>query len=193
MKTNYAKKLVEVACKLWSKHFFPGKSLVRKKWSDQAEETMGDYLCGQVEIDQSASIKKAHQHILIIVKLCFWCMYDAWNFHFYFVYLCNRCIVGWRETKTTRQTEETTLRWPSCTRSAETSGLRWQKTLGMWFYLVNLVFKFEINLTPGLTLNNRHNLISDLKFNWGQTCTKGAIVLHKQGKVDKNWKQWSQK
>merc|ERR1711973_237255 len=25
-----------------------GKSLVRKKWSDQAEETMGDYLCGQV-------------------------------------------------------------------------------------------------------------------------------------------------
>merc|ERR1711911_176153 len=25
-----------------------GKSLVRKKWSEQAEETMGDYLCGQV-------------------------------------------------------------------------------------------------------------------------------------------------
>ena len=25
-----------------------GKSLVRKKWSDQADETMGDYLCGQV-------------------------------------------------------------------------------------------------------------------------------------------------
>ena len=162
MKTNYAKKLVEVACKLRSKHFSPGKSLVRKKWSDQAEETMGDYLCGQVEIDQSASIKKAHQHILIIVKLCFWCMYDAWNFHFYFVYLCNRCIVGWRETKTTRQTEETTLRWPSCTRSAETSGLRWQKTMGMWFYLVNLVFTFEINFTPVLTFNNHHNRISDL-------------------------------
>jgi len=47
---------------------FPGKSLVRKKWSDQAEETMGDYLCGQVEIDQNASIKK---HILIVVKLGF--------------------------------------------------------------------------------------------------------------------------
>jgi len=45
-----------------------GKSLVRKKWSDQAEETMGDYLCGQVEIDQNASIKK---HILIVVKLGF--------------------------------------------------------------------------------------------------------------------------
>ena len=27
-----------------------GKSLVRKKWSDQADETMGDYLCGQVFI-----------------------------------------------------------------------------------------------------------------------------------------------
>ena len=27
-----------------------GKSLVRKKWSEQAEETMGDYLCGQVTI-----------------------------------------------------------------------------------------------------------------------------------------------
>ena len=65
---------------------FPGKSLVRKKWSDQAEETMGDYLCGQVEIDQNASIKKVHQHILIVVKLCFWCMYDAGNFHFYIVY-----------------------------------------------------------------------------------------------------------
>ena len=65
---------------------FPGKSLVRKKWSDQAEETMGDYLCGQVEIDQNASIKKVHQHILIVVKLCFWCMYDAWNFHFNLVY-----------------------------------------------------------------------------------------------------------
>jgi len=25
-----------------------GKSLVRKKWSEQADETMGDYLCGQV-------------------------------------------------------------------------------------------------------------------------------------------------
>merc|ERR1711910_218868 len=25
-----------------------GKSLVRNKWSEQAEETMGDYLCGQV-------------------------------------------------------------------------------------------------------------------------------------------------
>merc|ERR1712112_138318 len=25
-----------------------GETLVRKKWSDQAEETMGDYLCGQV-------------------------------------------------------------------------------------------------------------------------------------------------
>ena len=56
---------------------FPGKSLVRKKWSDQAEETMGDYLCGQVEIDQNASIKKVYQHILLVVKLCFWCMYDA--------------------------------------------------------------------------------------------------------------------
>ena len=55
---------------------FPGKSLVRKKWSDQAEETMGDYLCGQVEIDQNASIKKVHQLILIVVKLCFWCMYE---------------------------------------------------------------------------------------------------------------------
>ena len=65
---------------------FPGKSLVRKKWSDQAEETMGDYLCGQVEIDQNASIKKVHQHILIVVKLCFWCKYDAWNFHFYLVH-----------------------------------------------------------------------------------------------------------
>ena len=50
---------------------FPGKSLVRKKWSDQGEETMGDYLCGQVEIDQNASIKKIHQHILTVVKLCF--------------------------------------------------------------------------------------------------------------------------
>jgi len=34
----------------FSQHDFcqPGKSLVRKKWSDQADETMGDYLCGQV-------------------------------------------------------------------------------------------------------------------------------------------------
>ena len=141
---------------------FPGKSLVRKKWSDQAEETMGDYLCGQVEIDQNASIKKVHQLILIVVKLCFWCMYDAWNFHFYLVYLWKRCIVGWRGTTTTRLTEETTLRWPSCTLNAATSGLRWEKTMGMWFYRANLVFTFEINLTPGLTFNNHHNRISDL-------------------------------
>ena len=33
----------------WSICYHPtGKSLVRKKWSDQADETMGDYLCGQV-------------------------------------------------------------------------------------------------------------------------------------------------
>ena len=38
------------------KHFFlkTGKSLVRKKWSDQADETMGDYLCGQVFIFSTA-------------------------------------------------------------------------------------------------------------------------------------------
>ena len=33
-----------------NKLFITGKSLVRKKWSEQAEETMGDYLCGQVTI-----------------------------------------------------------------------------------------------------------------------------------------------
>ena len=109
-----------------------------------------------------------------------WCL----KFSFVFGIFFKRCIVGWRGTTTTRRTEETTLRWPSCTLNAATSGLRWEKTMGMWFYRVNLVFTFEINLTPGLTFNNHHNLVSDLKFDWGQTCTKGAFVLHKQGKVD---------
>merc|ERR1719153_1644594 len=44
-------------------------------------------------------------------------------------YLCGQVHRWLRETKTTRQTEETTLRWPSCTRSAETSGLRSQVQL----------------------------------------------------------------
>ena len=34
-----------------------GKSLVRNKWSEQAEETMGDYLCGQVAVKFYSSKK----------------------------------------------------------------------------------------------------------------------------------------
>ena len=142
----------------FSRKIAGAKEVVWPGWRDHGRLSVRPGWNWSKRIDKESS----PTYILIIVKLCFWCMYDAWNFHFYFVYLCNRCIVGWRETKTTRQTEETTLRWPSCTRSAETSGLRWQKTMGMWFYLVNLVFTFEINFTPVLTFNNHHNRISDL-------------------------------
>merc|ERR1712198_343485 len=64
--------------------------LVRKKWSDQAEETMGDYLCGQV-----------HRWL--------------------------------KRIATTRRTGETTLRWLSCTPSAEMNGQRSRAQLrGSW-------------------------------------------------------------
>ena len=38
-----------------------GKSLVRKQWSEQAEETMGDYLCGQVHrwLKRNSSYKES--------------------------------------------------------------------------------------------------------------------------------------
>ena len=52
----------------FSQHDFcqPGKSLVRKKWSDQADETMGDYLCGQVLIDLQFSMKLLMKHSISI-------------------------------------------------------------------------------------------------------------------------------
>ena len=59
-----------------------------------------------------------------------WCLKLSFLFGIFF----KRCIVGWRGTTTTRRTEETTLRWPSCTLNAATSGLRWEKTMGMCFF-----------------------------------------------------------
>merc|ERR1712014_241442 len=48
-----------------------GKSLVRKKWSDQADETMGDYLCGQVHrwLKRNSDYKQNGMLLVINVPL----------------------------------------------------------------------------------------------------------------------------
>ena len=77
-------------CQIGKYHIFyqtfflkTGKSLVRKKWSDQADETMGDYLCGQVFIFSNRRF--------LFFQL--WISFDRWF----------RCTGGWSATVNTKK------------------------------------------------------------------------------------------